>query len=92
MPGKPEWIVIRNQISKSGTSICANYREANHAKSKSDFKYKIIICEGEASETIYWLEIIQEAKMKNIDGMYATYKEAEVLLALFVTIGKNTKL
>lgn len=42
--------VIKNQITKSGTSIGANYREANRSRSKADFKNKISICESEASE------------------------------------------
>ncbi len=49
LPKTPEGIVIRNQITKSGTSIGANYREANRARSKADFRNKIKICESEAS-------------------------------------------
>ena len=36
----PEAMVIRNQLSKSGTSVGANYREANRSRSKKDFKNK----------------------------------------------------
>jgi four helix bundle protein len=39
MPNCPESKVIRNQITKSGTSIGANYREANRARSKADFDW-----------------------------------------------------
>ncbi|MBW2554519.1 MAG: four helix bundle protein, partial [Deltaproteobacteria bacterium] len=60
LPNTPESIVIRNQIAKSGTSVGANYREANRARSRADFKNKIKICESEASETQYWLEVIVE--------------------------------
>jgi len=56
----PECKVIRNQISKSASSIGANYREANRLRSTADFKNKISICLSEASETQYWLEIIKE--------------------------------
>ncbi len=62
LPNTPEGRVIRNQITKSGTSIGANYREANRARSKADFKNKIKICESEASETQYWIEVIVEIK------------------------------
>jgi four helix bundle protein len=55
-------MVARNQVAKAGTSIGANYREANRARSRADFKIKIKICEREASETQYWLEVIVEAK------------------------------
>jgi four helix bundle protein len=59
VPNTVEGRIIRNQLTKAGTSIGANYREANRARSKADFKNKIKICESEASETCYWLEIIQ---------------------------------
>ena len=60
LPETQEGQVIRNQITKSGTSIGANYREANRSRSKAEFKNKIKICESEASETQYWLEVIVE--------------------------------
>jgi len=53
LPNTPEARVVRNQITKSGTSIGANYREANRARSKADFRNKIDICESESSETQY---------------------------------------
>jgi four helix bundle protein len=37
LPNTIEAKVIRNQISKSGTSVGANYREANRSRSKADF-------------------------------------------------------
>lgn len=59
LPNVPEGRVARNQFTKSGTSIGANYREANRSRSKADFMHKIKICETEASETIFWLKIIE---------------------------------
>ena len=47
-----------NQLIRSGTSIGANYREANGGSSKRDFQNKIFICKKEAKETLYWLELI----------------------------------
>ena len=55
LPNTPEGREIRRQITKSGTSVGANYREANRARSRADFKSRIKICESEASETQYWL-------------------------------------
>ena len=90
LPKYPESMVIRNQITKSGSSIRANYRESNHTRSRADFKNKIKICEGEASETQYWLEIIVETEWLTWDKVKPAYKECSELLALFTTIGKNT--
>jgi len=90
LPNTAEGIVIRNQITKSGTSIGANYREANHARSKPDFKNKIKICESEASETQYWLEVIVEAKKMSWEQVKTDYEECSELLAIFTSI--STKL
>ncbi len=89
LPNTPEGIVIRNQITKSGTSIGANYREANRARSKADFKNRIKICESEASETQYWLEVIVEAKWLSWKKVEPEYDECSELLAIFASIGKN---
>ena len=58
LPNTPEGRTIRNQLTKAGTSVGANYREANRSRSKKDFRNKIAICESEASETQYWLQVI----------------------------------
>ena len=54
---------LGRQLLKSGTSIGANYREANRAESKADFIHKLAIVEKEASETVYWLELMTEAQI-----------------------------
>ena len=90
LPSTPEGRVVKNQITKSGTSIGANYREANRARSKADFKNKIKICESEASETQYWLEIISESNFITLEDIKFIYKECSELLAIFCTIGKGS--
>ena len=89
LPNTPEGRVVRNQITKSGTSIGGNYREANRSRSKADFKNRICICESEASETQYWMEIIVDANWLTKNEIEWEYNESKELLALFTTIGKN---
>jgi four helix bundle protein len=89
LPNTPEGRVVRNQISKSGTSVGANYREANRSRSKADFKSKIRICESELSETQYWLEVIQETGWFVEADIKAEDDECGELLALFSTIARN---
>jgi four helix bundle protein len=89
LPSTPEALVIRNQLSKSGTSIGANYREANRSRSKKDFKNKIKICLAEASETDYWLEIIQELNLNTSLNLKELKKEVKELLAIFTTIANK---
>jgi len=91
LPNLPEAKVIKNQITKSGTSIGANYREANRSRSKPDFSNKIKICESEASETVYWLELISDLKWVDAINLQLINTEANELLAIFTSIGKKLK-
>lgn len=52
--------VLSRQMLRSGTSIGANVREAEHAQSKADFIHKLSISLKEANETEYWLELLFE--------------------------------
>jgi four helix bundle protein len=51
---------VVDQITRSITSIGANFSEAQDASSKKDFINKIYIAKKEASETKYWLAIIEK--------------------------------
>ena len=89
LPNTPEEMVVRNQITKSGTSIGANYREANRARSKADFKNRIKICESETSETQYWLEIIVKLKWLSWAKVKWEYEECGELLGIFTSASNN---
>ena len=91
LPNTPEGRIVRNQVTKSGTSIGANYHEANRSRSKADFSNKIKICESEASETLYWLEIIFELRWVEIRKLHLIQVETNEILAIFTSIGKNLK-
>ncbi len=86
LPKSEEGRVIKNQITKSGTSVGANYREANRARSKADFKNKVKISESEASETQYWLEIIEDMDWINKGKLEHIKNECSELLAIFTSI------
>ena len=90
LPNTPEARVVRTQITKAGSSIGANYREANRARSKADFRNKIRICESEANETQFWLEVIAEVGWLSWKEIRSDYDESSELLALFTTIGKGS--
>lgn len=83
--------VMGYQLLKSGTSIGANYREANRAESKSDFIHKIALVEKEAAETQYWLELFEESDTGNSEARRWILQESGELLAIFTSIGKTTK-
>ena len=55
---------IISQLVRAGTSIGANYSEANGASSRKDFKNKIFISKKESIETKYWLRMLSKADGK----------------------------
>ena len=91
LPKTEEGRVIKNQITKSGTSVGANYREANRSRSKADFLNKIKISESEASETVYWLEVMKDLKWLDKVKVNEVLSEANELLAIFSSISFKTK-
>ena len=88
----PEALIT--QLLKAGTAIGSNYREANRAESKKDFIHKIGIVEKEASETEYWLEVIDDSNILDKCAsvqLIPLMKESKELLALFTSISKTSK-
>ena len=84
-------IPIINQLMRAGTSIGANYMEANGASSKKDFKNKIFICKKEAKETKYWLRLLSNACQEITEECRLLWKEAQELTLIFSKIAVNTK-
>jgi four helix bundle protein len=91
LPQTPVGNTIGKQLLRSGTSIGANYREANRAESKADFIHKITVIEKEAAETQYWLELILESGTGNREAALVLQKETSELLAIFTSIGRTSK-
>ena len=54
--------VLTKQILRSGTSVGAMIREAQHAESKNDFIHKLSIAQKEINETINWLELLSSTE------------------------------
>jgi len=59
--------IISKQLLKSSTSIGANVEEAIAAQSKKDFINKMSIAAKEARETKYWLRLLDQSKLTNLD-------------------------
>ena len=90
-PKSVDGIEVGRQLLRAGTSIGANYREANRAESKPDFIHKVGIAEKEASETVYWLEICEAPPLGEAAEVRALLKEANEQLAIVTTIGRKAK-
>ncbi len=83
--------IIGDQLLRSGTSVGANYRAACRAKSSKDFINKMKIVEEEADETLYWLELLEQANLISQDELLPIKTEANELLAIFVAALKSAK-
>jgi four helix bundle protein len=82
---------IISQLIRSGTSIGANYMEANQASSKKDFQNKIRISQKESNETKYWFRMIAKAVPGKEKEARELWKEAHELTLIFAKISKNCK-
>jgi four helix bundle protein len=79
------------QAVKSGTSIGANYKEANGASSKKDFQNKIFICKKEAQETMHWLRMLLTAFPNERDSIQELSTECHELVLIFQKITSTLK-
>ncbi len=64
------------QLVDSGTSVGANYMEADGAESKKDFRHKISICKKESKETKHWLRMIAKANPSKTRESRMLWQEA----------------
>jgi len=89
LPDTPEGRKIKEQLTDAGTSIGANYREANRARSRRDFRNKMHILKAECAETQYWLEVIVDAKMLPWEEVKPVYEECSFLLGIFTSANEE---
>lgn len=81
---------ISKQLLRSGTSIGANAKEASAAQTKKDFIAKLCIASKEARETEYWLCLLDESKLVEMD--YSSYhNEVKELIRILTAIIKTSQ-
>ncbi|MBI4946514.1 MAG: four helix bundle protein [Bacteroidetes bacterium] len=81
---------IAKQILRSGTSIGAMVEEANQAESKADFIHKLSIANKEANETHYWLRLLHDSEISDIQHL-PLQNDCEEIIRLLTAIIKSTK-
>ena len=91
LPNSTAAQVVGKQFLRSGTSVGAQHREAQHAKSDADFVSKIEGSLQELEETSYWLELLAEMQLFAPEKLRPIQAETKELTAIFVTIAKKTK-
>src|SRR5436305_3440102 len=81
--------VLAKQVLRSGTSPGAHFREALRARSKAEYVAKLNGGLMELEETLYWLELIEGAKLVTPKKLAALRKETDELIAIFVSLIKR---
>ncbi|KAF3983270.1 MAG: four helix bundle protein [Methylococcales symbiont of Hymedesmia sp. n. MRB-2018] len=83
--------VLSKQLLRSGTSVGAMVREAEHAESKADFKHKMAIAQKEINETLYWLELLSETSCLSNKQFENVNTDAVEIIQLITSIIKSAK-
>jgi four helix bundle protein len=91
LPKTPAAQVLGKQVLRSGTSVGANYREADEGRSKAEFIAKMGDCLRELSETEYWLELLIESEITKPPVMAPLLEETRGLKAIFATIIRRAR-
>ena len=90
IPINPVNTPLIGQLVRAGTSVGANYGEANDAESKKAFRQYINICRRESKESKHWLRMISAAEPALSDDAKVLWKEAKELNLIFGAIRRNS--
>lgn len=82
---------VISQLVRSGTSMGANYMEANAASSRKDFRNKIFICKKEAQETKHWLRMMVKCFPDKREAVKKLWVECQELTLIFGKILSSMK-
>jgi four helix bundle protein len=89
IPANPVTKRLIEQLVGAGTSVGANYCEADDAVSKKDFRYKIGICKREARETKFFLRMVVRAAPELRERARPLWQEAKELHLIFANIFRS---
>lgn len=89
LPNHARGKVVNYQVTKSGTSMYANYRAALRGRSKREFFAKLSIVVEEADETEMWLDLIIESKILVNDLVIEMYNESLELIKILASMRKK---
>lgn len=91
VPKSREFNAYVNQLIRCSSSVGANYRASQRAKSSKDFIYKLKIVEEETDESLYWLELFEMAMPERKQIIRPLKQEAKELLAITVASIKTAR-
>lgn len=91
LPKKTSANALGGQLSRSATSVGANYRATCRARSKAEFIAKVGVVEEEADESVFWLEMIAERNILPAKRLESLIAEANELTAIMAASRKTAK-
>lgn len=91
IPHSREYNAYVNQLIRSSSSVGANYRAAQRAKSTADFINKLKIVEEEVDESMYFLELFLEILDHDLEAVKALHSEANEILSIVVASINTTR-
>jgi len=91
LPRTPVAQTLGRQLLRSATSVGAQYREAQHAKSIADFVSKSEGALQELEESAYWLELFEASRTVDGPGVKDLHAETLQLVSIFVTLVRSAK-
>ena len=91
IPKSEESIIIKRQLLRSGSSVYANYRAANRARSKAEFFSKLSIVVEEADETEMWLELLVDSNISNTRETVRLHNESLEILKIMASARKSSQ-
>lgn len=83
--------ILSRQLLKSGTSIGALIREAEHAQSTADFISKMSISLKEANETEYWIMLLRDSNLIDTQTASKLISDNNELISMLVSTIKTSK-
>jgi four helix bundle protein len=91
LPATKSGHIVGGQLGRAGTSVAANYRAAQRARSRREFIAKMGTVEEEADESVFWLEIVISTSLIPVASVAPLLKESKELTAIAVAILKKAK-
>lgn len=92
LPDTTQARVIKYQLTKSGTSMYANFRAAMRGRSKAEFYSKLCISVEEADETEMWHDLLIESPILDNEYIATLHDEALQLVKILATMRSRLEL
>ena len=89
LPKTDEGKIIGKQLLRSSSSVGSNYRAACRARSQGEFHSKLSIVVEEADESVFWMEVMEEADVVKPNEVFKLKSEALEILKVLSTARKT---